>query len=181
MVKISDYSDLVNRLKISFFENSNVVDLINSDSPQYNELEDVFFSLTEDRWLDTAQGKQLDILGEILDLERYGRDDESYRTLLNLKVEINTSSGTPEIVIKTVKLLYGATEISYIPAYPAGFEIQHNGASALFFLNNLITTTGDNIVLLSGDNLTTREPDSIADSLLTSVIPSGVKITITGV
>lgn len=181
MEKIIDYSAIVESLKISFFKDSNVVDLINADSPQYDELEDVFFELLENRWLDTAEGAQLDILGEILDLDRYGRDDESYRTLLNLKVEINTSSGTPEIIIKAVKLLYGATEVIYSPAYPAGFNIDHNGTSTLFILNNLVTTTGDNIVLLTGDNLTVREPDGVAEELVNSVIPSGVKITITGV
>lgn len=178
MDKITDYSEIVDQLKIEFFGGSNVIDLVNADSPQYNELENMFFNLLSDRWLDTAVGAQLDILGEILNLDRLGRDDESYRTLLNLKVEINTSSGTPEIVIKTVKLLYSATVVNYAPAYPGGFTVTHNGTSALFFTNNLVTTTADNLVTVDGNNLVTREPDTVADELVDSVIPAGVKVSI---
>jgi len=81
-------------------------------------------------------------------------------------------------LISTVKLLYGASVINYIPDYPAGATVEQDGASSLFVLNNLVTTSGNNLVTTSGNNLVLRKPDTISIELIDSVIPAGVKVTI---
>ena len=182
VTQITDYDTIIDNLRIQFFDKSNLVEGISKgDNPQYIELEQLYFNLRDRRLLDTAEGVQLDILGEILNLDRFGRDDASYRTLLKLKVDINTSFATPEILIKSVKLLYGATVVNYIPDYPAGVEIEQNGAGGLFVLNNLIAIDTNNLVTISGDNLTTRENDTIAQDLIDAVVPAGVSVTITNI
>ena len=179
MDQITDYGPIVDNLRIEFYNGSNLISgIAKGDNPQYEELEQVNFDLIEKRWLDTAEGVQLDVLGEILDIERFGRDDESYRTLLQLKVKINVGSGTPELLIESVKLLYNATTVNYIPAYPAGVTIEQDGTSALFILNNLIAIGGNNFVTTSGDNLVIRQPDTVAADLVDTVVPAGVKVTI---
>ena len=37
------------------------------------------------------------------------------------------NSGEPETIISTIKLLYSATYVQYIPFYPAGFYIYTDG------------------------------------------------------
>jgi len=74
MEPIPDYSAVVDSLRIEFFNNSNLLELIKSATPQANEVETQGFELIENRWLDTAVGAQLDILGEILSLGRSGRE-----------------------------------------------------------------------------------------------------------
>lgn len=54
------------RLATEFKESVNLINYIGALLLEANTLEDVFRSLLEDRWIDTAEGIQLDILGAIV-------------------------------------------------------------------------------------------------------------------
>lgn len=86
------------------------------------------------RYLNTAQGVQLDALGEILGLPRIpGQSDDSYRQDLQFQIFVNQSNGTPEEVIQILKYLTDASKIWYIELEPAAYEMITNG---LFFPDN---------------------------------------------
>lgn len=86
------------------------------------------------RYLNTAQGVQLDGLGEIVGLTRIpGQSDDSYRQDLQFQIFINQSNGTPEDIISILKYLTDASTIWYNEQYPAAYQIATNG---LFFPDN---------------------------------------------
>lgn len=71
MVSIVDHRALAqSRLATQFREASNLINYIRSLLREADDLETVFQDLLNDRYLDTAEGVQLDILGEIIGLSR---------------------------------------------------------------------------------------------------------------
>ena len=80
------------------------------------------------RSLDTAQGVQLDGLGQIIGLLRItGQSDESYREALQFQIFINQSNGTPEDVISILEFSTKATRVFYNEVYPAAYQLATNG------------------------------------------------------
>ncbi|AUR92166.1 hypothetical protein NVP1170O_053 [Vibrio phage 1.170.O._10N.261.52.C3] len=62
------------------------------------EIEDQFVELASQKDLETVTGVWLDYIGNIIGLARDGREDEDYREALKLKISINTSDGTPDLI-----------------------------------------------------------------------------------
>lgn len=80
------------------------------------------------RSLDTAEGVQLDGLGQILGLTRTpGESDEVYRQALQFQIFVNRSSGTPEEVMAILKFLTAASKIWYLEIYPAAYQMATDG------------------------------------------------------
>ena len=105
-VKIDHTTKLDNILyqfKDSYILNS----LTESFLLEANELEDLSESLLLQRSVDTAIGVQLDQVGLLVGEIRNGRDDNSYRQAIKLRIAINTSRGTVEDIIQVINLLYG--------------------------------------------------------------------------
>ncbi len=69
----------ISRLATQFRESSNLIAYIKVLLHEANTLEEVFCDLLESRWLDTAVGAQLDILGAIVGRSRTFIDAESIR------------------------------------------------------------------------------------------------------
>lgn len=104
------------------------------------ELEDVNYQLLTLRWLSTAQGVQLDEIGVILGLPRNpGESDSDYRERLQFQIFINTSSGTPEQVIETLKFLTDASYIDYYERNAAFYEMYTDGTKFPYPPNDLNT------------------------------------------
>ncbi len=164
-----------------FDEFTGMLDVLNT---QFEDLEAALFQLIEDLWLTTAVGVQLDILGEHLNLPREGRDDETYRSLLQLKAKVNAGAGTPEDLISAIVTLYGATVVNYIPDYPGKVIVEQNGTIGLFVLDDLETTPASGSVLVEttaasgADQIQVRQPDAGASTVLNAVIPAGVGLTV---
>lgn len=92
------------------------------------EVQDVLYQLSSQRWLDTAVGVQLDEIGIILGIPReINESDEDYRTRLKFQIFINGSSGTPEQLISIAKFFNNSTNLVYFEVYPAAFQIIING------------------------------------------------------
>lgn len=62
------------------------------------EIEDQFIELASQKDLERVTGVWLDYIGNIVGLDRDGRDDDTYREALRLKISINTSDGTPDLI-----------------------------------------------------------------------------------
>ncbi len=69
--------------------------------------------------IDTSYGAELDKWGAIVDLPRDTLNDVLYRNEIKFKIFLNTSKGTPEIMIAATKYLTGATSVQYEEQYPA--------------------------------------------------------------
>lgn len=84
---------------------------------QFQEIEQAAWDLLTAFDLDTAEGAQLDILGEILNEKRAGREDEDYRAALRVVILVYKSSGKlPEMLEIAQKLVPSATIVMAEPA-----------------------------------------------------------------
>jgi hypothetical protein len=66
-----------------------------------------------------ATGNLLDILGQIVDMPRSGRNDADYRNALNVKMVVNRSYGDSPALMLLTKLLTDATFVCHRECYPS--------------------------------------------------------------
>lgn len=145
MVDIPNYYERAYSLLASQFQirnpdgsRTNLQKLIYAIETQFQEIQTQENLLQTMRYLDTAQGVQLDGLGQIIGLTRIaGQPDDSetiddvyvigYREALQFQIFINESSGTPEQMISILQFLTHATKIWYLEVYPAAYQMATNG------------------------------------------------------
>lgn len=72
-----------------------------------------------------AEGVQLDLIGELVDVRRNGLADPEYRTAIKVQVQTLIGSGTPEQVVAAVATIVGAGQaVTYTELYPATFLVE---------------------------------------------------------
>ena len=139
MVDIPNYFERAVALLASQFQIKNpdgsltnlqkVVQALTAQAQVINTQEQLLATM---RYLNTAQGVQLDGLGQILGLPRIaGQSDASYRQDLQFQIFVNQSNGRPEDVIQILKFLTDATTIWYTELYPASYQMATNGLAGL--------------------------------------------------
>lgn len=96
-------------------------------------VEDMLYDLFTKRSIDTAYGRQLDILGGIVGEARSNRLDEAYRIAIKTRVIRNVSSGTPDSILEAFALLTNGTDVTftYNESYPAEVDVKFSGPSGL--------------------------------------------------
>jgi hypothetical protein len=94
----------------------------------------------KDVWdIDKLEGLELDRLGKLLERWRRGYADPQYRTLLKIKIMLNTADGTFNDIIRIVKMFYSADLVEIVPQYPARIVIRHSGeGDALIDFNSVL-------------------------------------------
>lgn len=132
---------LVNDFPLQFQGKKNIDDLCSVLDKQMREVLSVFASLRYERALDTAVGKQLDFIGDIVGLTRAegallcGKeiffdvlDDDRYRAYLKYKAYKNANTCTYEDVINQLKTILGDGAFSYTEdmSYPATILLSLN-------------------------------------------------------
>ncbi len=127
--EIADLSDEAIRLLLAQYqETPRIQALIRSVTDRAQELETAIVSASENILsLDSAEGVQLDLLGEILGEARDGRDDDPYRRALRVRVLVNRSDGTIEQLIAIILLfeeMSGTDLVSVKELAPARLEIR---------------------------------------------------------
>lgn len=85
-------------------------------------LEGSAYELLTQRWINTAQGEQLDRIGETVGEFRMARGDEAYRAAIKVRIGLNQGSGQPEVVIFVMRQLLETAV--YRERYPAGILIE---------------------------------------------------------
>lgn len=76
---------------------------------QMQAIEDAFWQLYTERWVDTAMGPQLDVIGRIVGQRRDNSvDDDEYRTRIKARVRCNRSSGTIRDIYAVFRVLLPA-------------------------------------------------------------------------
>jgi hypothetical protein len=111
---------------IELFKNRpNWASLLEAIAAQFQQLEEVFFELINDRFLDDAVGAQLDGMGQIVGRARNGLDDEAYRTRIRAQIRINLSSGTIPDLVEILELVLPSGQFFqlYEDSFPAHFEV----------------------------------------------------------
>lgn len=69
------------------------------------------------RYIEEAQGKTLDIIGDIVDFERQNMSDEEYRIWLKVVILLNHSQGTANDVMAILHVLFGARPAIQVDEY----------------------------------------------------------------
>lgn len=116
-----------------FRDKPRIYALVHAFDKEISDLYSAISTLTSDRTISSAVGKQLDMIGCIVNLSRaeamalcgVETSDEVYRTLLKYKIIANTNRCTISELYDACKLLYGAQVISYHEsrASPASFAL----------------------------------------------------------
>lgn len=163
---------------IEYFKDSNIKGILEADDQQFNEIEGTLFDMLSKLWIDDATGEQLDVIGIHIGLDRNGREDDIYRTLIKTKIEVNVGSGQPEKVIEVIRILFETTTIEYTPEYPAKFWLWFDADFAILIYFNIVDDEGDTLVDDLGNTIIGSGSDSQALSILNQVIPSGVGLLI---
>lgn len=172
--QINNYSDFnTNPWLIEFFKESNIQSALVSFDLQFNKIEQVFYDMFTKLWLSDATGEQLDIIGVHVGIPRQGLSDNDYKDLLEVKIQLNISSGEPESLISAVRILYGTNDIEYAPEYPAkvGLYVENQTYTlneALLLLELLPAGVG---LILSEELLTETDEQLLTETdipLLTS-------------
>ena len=115
--------DAIGRLTSQYDDATNLRDLVGLFADRYQGLENVSFELLKKRFIDGAEGVQLDELGEIVGEPRLDLGDETYRSAIRLRIILNRAGGEPESVIRFVREAFDAEIVAYTEIYPAKVEI----------------------------------------------------------
>lgn len=119
----------VSRVIDNLVDKENYIKLLTLFLEEVQQLEDQNHLIARQKNLDAAEGVWLDYIGAIVGLPRAGRSDEDYRFAIRTKIGINTSDGTPNVIIDLIKQHTSATDVKLIDYYPAGFITTNNGTS----------------------------------------------------
>lgn len=111
ITKITDYTTFLDLLIQQFKDKPNFVAILTALSKQCEDVEDAIFEFFDQFNVDNAEGDQLDIIGNIVGIDRNGLSDTDYRSLIRTKIIINNGSGEFEIIIKALTDLYNATTV----------------------------------------------------------------------
>lgn len=99
-----DYTSLL----ISEFKDSPILNnLIKIIIDRYDSVGVTSDEIFSEQWRDTANGIQLDRIGEIVDLQRNDLSDDDYRTQIKFKIFINLTCGEPEALISFTQNVCG--------------------------------------------------------------------------
>jgi hypothetical protein len=123
-----DYQTIaVDRLTGQFGESPKLRALVQAIVSTLADLESTADDLKTKRWIDTAEGKQLDGCGAIVGEPRKGRTDDLYRLGIKYRIFANTSRGTPSDLIKGLRFLTDPTDCQYLEFKPAGAMLFTDG------------------------------------------------------
>lgn len=103
--------------------------------------------------IDSAVGKQLDILGSIVVIPRNGLNDDDYREAIKFKIFQNTSKAKVEDLILILKTLTEADLVVYSDSPPAAYTIYSDGSKIDGNLNDIMkrfTAVGVRVVVEMG-------------------------------
>jgi uncharacterized protein YlzI (FlbEa/FlbD family) len=123
-----DYeSQAQSRLVNQFNESPKLRAIVAALVAEFTNIENTLDLMKSDRWIETAQGAQLDGSGYIVGEPRRGRDDDAYREAIRFRVFVNVSNGTPQYLIRGLSFLTKPDDAQYMEQYPATTMLFTNG------------------------------------------------------
>lgn len=102
--------------------------LLESWLAEVQEVEDALWQLLVERSLETAEGAQLDVLGDIVGQPREGRDDDTYRLWISARNMVLRSSGMTRELLAIARTLVAPPDTIALEEYfPAAFVMRLGG------------------------------------------------------
>lgn len=92
---------------------NNITKLLRALTAPVQALEDMLQQLMSERSIDTAVGKQLDVIGRLAGQPRLGLDDETYRRYIRARIAAHNSDGTTEDLITVATLIVYDDDATY--------------------------------------------------------------------
>lgn len=120
--------DLIRKIPFQFRSKPKIEAILKAIEEELNELDEARSQLETLLYIETAEGVNLDRIGEIVVLSRSDAgllaaqagnldfdviDDERYRKYLKYKILANTSNATYKDIITAVKMIWGVDKVSY--------------------------------------------------------------------
>lgn len=102
---------------------------VNASVSEAQVTEDTLYDMQRFRSIETASGRQLDLIGDIVGVSRTSADDEVYRADIYFGIFLNSSNGEPETLIAALQQITKAAVIDYAEEYPAAVILTMNGVS----------------------------------------------------
>lgn len=103
--RIDHVASALARLPQQFRDKPKVVSLVTALARSKQSLEDALIDLLLLRYIDTATGPQLDVIGRIVGQPRLQLSDDDYRRYIRARVQTNRSTGTGKRIIRISKLI----------------------------------------------------------------------------
>lgn len=113
-----------------FKDSPNLEALLTALLQPFQSLEDSLWTLYTDRWVEAAEGTQLDNLGWIVGQAREGRTDAEYRPWIKARVFANRSNGTIDDALRIIALIEAGAIAEVHEVYPAAYEVSVLAMSA---------------------------------------------------
>jgi hypothetical protein len=132
------YDQILSFIPQQFKESENFNKILKIIASECDDLVGVFNQIKTAFYLESAIGVQLDIIGQIVQEERNGLNDQDYREAIKFKIFLNTSKGKVEEIIFILKTITDATKIIYSDHPPAGYTIYSDGSTIQGNLNDFI-------------------------------------------
>ncbi len=131
LVQILDYEARSLALLIQEFKDRPLLQgLVAILAAEVQELENTFWDLFTLRDLATAEGEQLDLLGNSLGEARLGRADPEYRIFIGIRILRNLAKGEPERIIQVVRALTASIDVELVEQWPAKVRMLYDGDPA---------------------------------------------------
>ena len=92
-----------------FLDSVNINKFLSIFADVATEIEELYVALSEAFLIENAEGVQLDIIGELLGVDRNGADDETYRGKMAVAIAGLASNGSRDSIVRMVELVTGAT------------------------------------------------------------------------
>ena len=137
------------RLATQFRESTNLINCILNLLIEANNLEQVLLDISTDRYLDSAIGVQLDILGIIVGQSREVinnvlQNDSEYRLWLKARITKNSSGTSLEEIISQIKFLIDTPQVLIIDGdtkYSISIGKILTAEEALVFTSGILSKT----------------------------------------
>lgn len=120
----------------------------------FDDLVVVFAALKNILDLESAEGAQLDLIGQIVEEKRNGRLDPDYLKGIRFKIFKNTSRGFVDDIVKALKFITSATKVIYSDNPPASYTIYTDGTDLtddIKFLIDKLTAAGVSLIIYASD------------------------------
>lgn len=108
----------INRLAYQFSDSDNLINKIKAYLAETDELYDSNVLLATKRGLETAEGVQLDGIGQIVGIDRpVGMSDNDYLLVIKAKIMINMTDMSVDSTLELFQFVFGADRVEYrLPA-----------------------------------------------------------------
>ncbi len=120
--------DGLRRLLVQFRGRPNISGVLESYLTQVQEIENVGISLISLRYVDNAEGVQLDGVGSIVGEARAGRDDTDYRVAIKGRIRGNAANSRIEDILDLFVLLLPGFTFTLTEGTEASFSLTINEA-----------------------------------------------------